>query len=107
MKKCSVANTELLRLFAPENKDNFWFIGTIHALNPVDFVRECREKDVTYLSWDSRHDLPGGWYYKIFGLERIAALSRPVTTGDYQFITQIVGGGEIINIFRLKPGAPE
>ena len=103
---CS-ANAELLRLFAPENKDNFGFIGTIRSQNPVDFVRECREKDITYLTWDSRHDLPGGWCYKMFGLERIAALARPVSTRDYQFVKQIAGGGEIINIFRLKPGPPE
>jgi len=95
-------------IFTPEHKDSLFHISGIEAESPVDFVRKCYDKDITYVTWDSRIGLGvGGRYYKLWGIKNIAMLAEPRTIGPYEFITQIrVSERRFVNVFRLHKPPP-
>ena len=99
--------SNVVMIFAPERKESLIHTGRIGAENPSDFVRKCYDKDITYVTWDSRIGfVVGDFYYKLWGIKNIAMLDRPRSIGPYEFVTQIPGSRRrFINIFRLrKPG---
>lgn len=95
--------SNIVRIFAPQNKQCFLHTGGIKADSPSGFVKECREKNITYVAWDSRLGLtPNDWYYKKWRLENIAVLGQTKNVGPYEFVTQIQANRRrYINLFRL------
>jgi len=95
----------ILQIMAPEFKDNFIHTNTFDANNPTDFVKECYERNITYVAWDSREGLvPHDHYYKYWKMANIAPLAAGRDIGPYRFITQIrVNQRRYINLYRLKP----
>ena len=101
------AMAPLLQVFVPERENNFIPIADIEAKNPEEFIRECRRRGITYITWDSRMCSNAGWrFYESWGLDNIAVLSQPRSTGAYEFVTQIIndnGPHRYVNVFRLAP----
>jgi len=95
----------ILTIMAPQYKDNFIHTQTFDANNPNDFARECYERNITYVAWDSREGLnPTDHYYKYWKMANIAPLAVGKDIGPYQFITQIrVNQRRYINLYRLRP----
>ena len=95
----------LVSIFAPERDDYLLRTGNIKAEDPADFTKQCYQKDITYIAWDSRVGLKrkDKGFYKLWGLKNIEMLSNPQSTGPYEFITQIrVNKKQFINVFRLR-----
>ncbi len=103
-KKLVTTMPNLMGIFAPEDNDNFIHIHSIHADNPIQFVKQCHENKVEYVVWDSRLGMfPENRFYKLWHLENIASLAKPGDTGPYKFVTQIrVNKEQFVNIFRLS-----
>jgi hypothetical protein len=95
----------ILTILAPQYKDNFIHTNTFDANSPEDFVRECYQKGITYIAWDSRMGLtPGNVYYKSWRMSNIAPLIAGQDVGPYQFITQFrANQRSYINLYRLRP----
>jgi len=95
----------ILTILAPQYKDNFIHTNTFDANSPEDFVRECYQKGITYLAWDSRVGLiPSNVYYQSWKMSNIAPLAVGRDIGPYQFITQFrVNQRSYINLYRLRP----
>lgn len=98
----------ITRIYAPEHRDSFLWLGSIKAESPSDFVSKCYAKNVSYVAWDSRLGFsPGDPYYKMWGLKNIAMLAEPRSIGVYEFITQIkVSKRRFINVFHLRKPSP-
>jgi hypothetical protein len=101
----------ILQIMAPEYKDCFIHTQSFDANNPMDFVKECYEKNITYVAWDSKAGLlpPTDHYYKYWKVANIAPLATGEDIGPYQFIGQIavVNQGRYINLYRLLYPPPE
>jgi amino acid transporter len=100
--------SSIVSLYASRHKDSFVHTDSIKTDDPMGFVKECYEKDITYVAWDSRLGLtPDDLYYKRWRLKNIAALAYGKDVGPYEFITQIrVSQRRFINVFRLKKSPP-
>ena len=94
----------ILQTMAPEYKDCFIHTNTFDANSPTDFVKECYQRNITYVAWDSREGLvPTDHYYKYWKMANIAPLAAGRNIGPYQFITQIkVNQRRYINLYRLR-----
>ena len=59
---------------------------------------------MTYVAWDSRIGLtPKNFYYRKWGIDRIAPLMRARDIGPYQFVTTLkLNNRRFINVFRLR-----
>ena len=65
----------VVSLFAPEHKKNFIHTRRIPGDSAEEFVRQCYEKKITYVAWDSRLGIAvKNAYYKIYRLKRITFL---------------------------------
>jgi hypothetical protein len=97
------------RLYASKHKDKFVHTGSIKTDEPVGFAKECYQKNITYVAWDSRLGLsPNDLYYKRWRLKNIAVLGYGKDVGPYEFVTQIrASKRRFINIFRLKQPPPK
>jgi hypothetical protein len=95
----------VLGLYAPDRRDDFLHTATLKADDPNEFTENCHTSRVTYVAWDSRLGTrPGDRYYRLWGLENLAALAEPESVGPYEFVTQIEGERDRhINVFRLRP----
>jgi len=105
--KLAATLTNVMRFFAPKQSKYFVPTETIGGDNAARFVRKCYKRDITYIAWDSRIGLtPTNSYYKKWGIDRIAMLSAPRSTGPYEFITQLkYSDRRYINLFRLRKPA--
>ena len=94
----------IARIFAPEHRDSFLWLGSIKAEGPSDFVIKCYAENISYVAWDSRLGFsPKDPYYKLWGVKNIAMLGKPRSIGAYEFVTQIQASRQrFINIFRLR-----
>ncbi|HBG27392.1 MAG: hypothetical protein A2Y10_18995 [Planctomycetes bacterium GWF2_41_51] len=95
----------ILTIMAPQFKDNFIHTNTFDANSPEEFIRQCYERNITYVAWDSRVGLiPSNFYYKSWKMENIAPLAAARDIGPYKFITQFrVNQRSYINLYRLRP----
>ncbi len=105
--KLAATLTNVMRFFAPKQSKYFVSTETIGGDNAAKFVRKCYKRGITYIAWDSRIGLtPTNSYYKKWGIDRIAVLSAPRSTGPYEFITQLKHSDRrYINLFRLRKPA--
>jgi len=106
--KLAATLTNVMRFFAPKQSKNFVPIETIGGDDATKFVLACYKRNIRYVAWDSRIGLtPTNSYYKKWGIDRIAMLSRPQSIGPYEFITHLkYSDRRYINLFRLrKPDA--
>jgi 4-amino-4-deoxy-L-arabinose transferase-like glycosyltransferase len=92
------------RIFVPDRADDIVPMGGIDANSPGEFIKKCYEKDITYVTWDSRIGLnPDNEYYRIWGIKNIAFLGAGRSIEPYEFVTQIrASDRRFINVFRLK-----
>jgi hypothetical protein len=100
----------VVRLFAPEYTGNFIHTSKIRGETPIEFVQNCYQKGITYVTWDSRIGLsnPNGKYYRLWGIKRIASLAGTGDLGPYEYITQLKASERrFVNIFRLRTGPQE
>jgi hypothetical protein len=100
----------ILQIMAPEYKDCFIHTRSFDANNPMDFVKECYQKNITYVAWDSKEGLssPTDHYYKYWKMANIAPLEVGKDIGPYQFITQLrASQTRYINLYRLRYPPPE
>ena len=105
--KLTATLTNVMRFFAPRQSKYFVPMETVGGDNATKFVRKCYKRGITYIAWDSRIGLtPTNSYYKKWGIDRIAVLSRPRSIGPYGFITQLKHSDRrYINVFRLRKPA--
>lgn len=106
--KLAATLTNVMRFFAPKESKYFVPMETIGGDNATKFVRKCYKRDIRYIAWDSRIGLtPTNSYYKKWGIDRIAILAAPRSTGPYEFITQLKHSDRrYINLFRLHKPPP-
>ena len=99
----------ILQIMAPEYKGCFIHTNTFDANNPADFAKECYQRNITYVAWDSREGLtPTDHYYKYWKMSNIAPLAAGRDIGPYQFITQIrANQRRYINLYRLRYPPPD
>ena len=95
----------VVRLFVPGQEKSILFTGHGSATTFPEFVKECYQKNVTYVVWDSRLGLcPGDSYYKSWKLQKLAPLARPRDAGPFEFVTRIERDQRnYLHIFKLKP----
>jgi len=95
----------ILRILAQRHKGCFLAVNKIGGDNPTEFTKNCYDKGITYVTWDSRMGFnTKSRYYKVWKMKNIAMLARPRNIGPYELITQL-GGGKgrgFINVFRLR-----
>jgi len=95
--------------FAGEHQDSIISYKFIKADSPADFIRKCKDLNITYVVWDSRSGLKGirsEHYYKKWGMKNIAILENPQNVGPYEFVTQIrLNEKQFLNVFRLQTQA--
>jgi hypothetical protein len=101
--KMLVSLPSLVRIFALQYGEFLIPTRAIKAQNRADLIKQCYDRNITYVIWDSRVGLRvGSRYYNLWGIENIDMLSRPQTVDPYEFIEQIwVNEKQFINIFRL------
>jgi hypothetical protein len=101
--------SNVVELYASRHKENFLHTDSIKTDDPVGFAKECYEKNITYVAWDSRLGLtPDDLYYKRWRLKNIAALGNGKDVGPYEFVTQIKANQRrFINVFKLKKPPPK
>ena len=109
--KMATTLPHVVNLYAPEYKDYFIKTSRIRGAAIQDFIKTCRKKKITYITWDSRIGLtPKNSYYKTWHMKRLAPLIDPAAARAFglEFLTQIkVNRVRFINIFRLpKPNLP-
>ena len=99
----------ILTVMAPEFKENFIHTNTFDANTPEEFVRECYQRNITYIAWDSRMGLtPKNHYYKYWNMSNIAPLIVAKDIGPYKFITRLIANKRrYINLYRLRPPAAQ
>ncbi len=102
--KLAATLTNVMRFFAPKQSKNFIPTESIGGDDAAKFIRKCYKRDIRYIAWDSRIGLtPTNSYYRKWGIDRIAMLARPQSTGPYEFITQLKHSDRrYINVFRLR-----
>ena len=91
-------------IFVPEKrKRSFVHMEAVKGDDLYEFIKNCHEKGINYVAWDSRLGYnPKGRYYKIWGLKNIRMLSSPKNNGPYEFITTLrASRNSFINVFRL------
>jgi hypothetical protein len=98
-----------MKIFAPKQSKYFVPTESIGGNDAAKFVRKCYRRDIKYVAWDSRIGLtPNNSYYRKWGIDRIAMLSHPRSTGPYEFITQLKHSDRrYINVFRLHKPPPD
>ncbi|MCK5269189.1 MAG: hypothetical protein KAJ46_00335 [Sedimentisphaerales bacterium] len=115
-----------MRILVPTHARAFQHTAYVDSADPAAFTRDCIEKDITYVTWDSRiGHIPNNSYYKRWHIEKIRMLieprslmlmesdplrpGRPRPVAYYKFLTRVGNRYRHINIFRLyKPAdAPE
>jgi hypothetical protein len=96
---------DIVSLFAPRYKSNFVHTSSIKGKDINKFLESCYEKNITYVTWDSRIGFtPQKSYYKQWRIHRIAPLQKPRSVGPFKFIRQIKRNeNKFVNIFRLLP----
>ena len=106
--KLAATLTNVMRFFAPKQSKYFVPTESIGGDSAANFVQKCYKRDIRYVAWDSRIGLtPTNSYYKKWGIDRIAMLARPQSTGPYEFITQLKHSDRrYINVFRLRKPPP-
>ncbi|MCP4707746.1 MAG: hypothetical protein GY869_03900, partial [Planctomycetes bacterium] len=72
-----------------------------------EFVADCRRKNITYVTWDSRIGLnPNNAYYKMWGIDRLTKLANPNDNGPFEFVDVVQNtyapNQRYIFIFRLN-----
>ena len=116
-----------MRILVPNYAQAFEHTMYIESESPVAFTRDCIEKDITYVTWDSRiGHAPNNSYYKKWHIEKIRMLikprslieprslmlmeSDPLRSGQprpvayYKFLTSVGNRYRYIDIFQLyKP----
>jgi len=110
--KMATTMPHIVNLYAPEYKDYFVKTSRIRGAAMQDFIKTCRKRNITYITWDSRIGLATtNSYYKTWHMKRLAPLIEPAAARAFglQFLTQIkVNRVRFINIFRLhKPDLPD
>jgi len=96
--------SHVITTFAPDLEDSLIHMKDIDANSPQKFFRDCCDKGVRYVAWDSRVGFDfKGRSYRLWGVGNIAMLARPESTGPYEFIAQIrASERRYINLFRLR-----
>ncbi|MBC8481383.1 MAG: hypothetical protein H8D47_01800 [Planctomycetes bacterium] len=94
----------ILQTMSPDREECFVHTNSFDADNPKDFANECRQRNISYVAWDSRMGLvPRSRYYKSWKMSNIAPLQKPADSKDYEFIKTIVANRRrYINLFKLK-----
>jgi len=77
----------IVSLFAPRYKSNFVHTDSIEGKDINKFLESCYERNITYVTWDSRIGFsPQKSYYKRWRIHRIAPLQKPRSIGPFKFI---------------------
>jgi len=88
-----------------DNYGNFIFLGSLNASSYESFITELRNKEITYLVWNSHHGrYPQNYYYykkdKIF---LISGLSQGQDNVNFKLIKTIKVGSSYAFIYRFVP----
>ncbi|RKY07503.1 MAG: hypothetical protein DRP56_05595 [Planctomycetota bacterium] len=94
----------ILQTMSPKNKNHFIHTNTFEADSPIDFVKECYQRKIRYVAWDSRMGLtPKNRYYGYWKMENIAPLINPKDNGPYKFVVQLrANKRRWMNVFELR-----
>ncbi|MBN2270768.1 MAG: hypothetical protein JXN61_09155 [Sedimentisphaerales bacterium] len=99
--KMGLYMSAVVRMFAPDRDEDIF--GLPKAENPAEFVKACREQDLTYVVWATREGFGDHAAYRRIGLDKnIAQLREPKDNGPYKFVTQVRAKRGYVNIFRLQ-----
>ena len=97
----------VVNLYAPAHKKYFISPSRVTDKSPIEFVNNCYKRGITYVAWDSRIGLnPTNSYYKKWGIENMAMLSKPRSIRPFTFVDEIrveYSRKRYIYIFRLEP----
>jgi hypothetical protein len=115
-----MALPEPTELLAPELKGKLFHTGHVEdALTFESFTRYCLERNITYVTWDSRIGYaPHDTYYKLWRIEKITPLAYGRTTSvpnpqldaqasdsrpfaAYQYLTTLGKSPRFIHVYRL------
>ena len=99
----------IVKLFVPDSKGAIVNTSWVSGESEQEFIRNCYEKKIRYVAWDSRIGLTvGSSYYKKWGISNTAMLSRPRDFGPFEFVDGIVvNQRRYIYIFRVREAGPE
>ncbi len=106
--KLATTYAGVVALYLPNYRENLVHTGQLKADDPAGFHRNCREKGVTYVAWDSRLGRrPRNRYYEYYGLANLASLAEPESSGPFEFLIQFqVNEERWINVFRWRTSDP-
>lgn len=106
--KLATTMSGIIRMFVPDREEDVMSMSCEKAENPMEYVSQCYERNITYIAWDSRVGYnPDGRYYKLWKMKNVAMLVKPQTLGPYEFVTQIrASKRRFVNIFRLHKPPP-
>ena len=101
--------SHIVKLYAPKFKHNFVLTENIAGDTWEDFIADCRNQDITYVTWDSRIGFsPNNAYYKMWKMGRLNPLATPNVNdyGPFEFIDIIQNkyapNQRFIYIYRLN-----
>jgi hypothetical protein len=100
--KMGVYMANVVRMFAPKQADRI--VPLPKAESPEEFIKTCRDQNITYVVWATREGLSYDHTgYRQFRLhENIKDLANPKSQGAYQFVSQVGSERGYVNIFRLR-----
>lgn len=93
-------------IFAPGKKHLTVHTSGVSGQNLEEFAEQCRERQLTYVAWDSRLGLvPQDEYYRNWGLQKIHALGGGKNVGLFTLIRKFEGSSRrYIYLYRVNPG---
>jgi hypothetical protein len=100
--KMGVYMAGVVKIFAPKVAE--YIVRLPQAESPEEFIKTCRDQNITYVVWATREGLSYDHTgYRQFHLhENIKDLANPKSQGAYQFVSQVGSERGYVNIFRLR-----
>ena len=95
-----------LKTLLPDHTKAFHHVRNLTGVRNLERVADkAREANMTYLVWDSRIGLASqNSYYKIWGMEKIAPLSRGRSVGSFEFVETLrLNQRRYVHIYRILP----
>ena len=105
--KMAVYMVSVVKIFAPKHADSIVLLPK--ADSPDQFVKTCRDQNITYVVWATREGLRSDHtgYRQLNLHETIKDLADPKSTESWQFVGQVGSQRGYVNIFRLRPAPGE
>ena len=89
----------------PADYKKFFFLGDFKSSTHESFVSELKDKNISYIVWDSTHGKlkDDDYFYKFYKIFLLAPLSEGQQREHFTFITTLRSGPQYAHIYKFSP----